>query len=167
MQYHVGWQELDGESFAVIKIKPVLKGTEVVYKIVSPPGDGWRRCSFETATTGMKDWIGKIREFTEIPDKDEILCQVQGVYDGRMRTIPRVKLRTGEAPTIGQRVMVTEHLNVAGGFDMLATTKRILDLKNPNLNFVNVGWTNEKESRFIRVDPYTGEEHVCKGEPVR
>jgi hypothetical protein len=63
--------------------------------------------------------------------------------------------------------MVTEHINVAGGFDMLATTKRILDLKNPNLNFVNVGWTNNKESRYIRIDPYTGEEHKCVGDPGR
>lgn len=167
MQYQIGWQELDGKSYAVAKVKPVLKDSEVVYKIESPPGDGWQRTCFETATTGMKDWIGNIREITEVPDKNEIFLSVEGVYEGYMQTIKGVKWREQGTPKIGQRVMVTEHVNVAGAFDMLATGKRILDDGNPNLNFVNIGWTNDKESRFIRIDPYTGEEHKCVGDPVR
>ena len=167
MNYELGWQILKGKRYALARMTPVLGDREVVYKIESPPGDGWREMSSETATTGMKDWIGNIREILEVPEKDEIFLAVEGVYEGYMQTIKGVKWRGDNAPKKGQRVMVTEHVNVAGGFDMLATGKRILFLNNPNLNFINVGWTNGKEDRFIRIDPYTGEEHTCKGPAVR
>lgn len=167
MQYQIGWQNLDGKRFAVIKMKPVLGDSEVVYKVESPPGDGWQKTTFETATTGMKDWIGNIQEILEVPEKNEIFLTVKGVYEGRMQTLKGIKWREPGKPKQGQRVMITEHVNVAGAFDMLATTKRILDLKNPNLNFVNVGWTNGKIDRFLRIDPYTGEEHTCEGPAAR
>ena len=62
--------------------------------------------------------------------------------------------------------MVTEHLNVAGGFDMLASKSRIIDLKKPELNFINIGWSTNKSCRYLRVDPYTGETKELLGNAV-
>jgi len=162
--YDIGWQMLDGKRFMIAKIRPALGTPEVVHKIESP-GKSWQPSSFFTATTAMKDWIGTIRAFTKIEGKDTLL-DVQGVYDGHMQIIKGIKLRTDTEPKIGQRVMVTEHVNVSGGFDMLATNRRILDLSNPNLNFVNIGWSSNKECRYLRIDPYSGECKECVGNPA-
>lgn len=166
MNYTVGVEVTsEGQKRMRADVVTKIKNEKRVYRINKPKGD-WRPINFGTATTNMKDWIGNVRELREIPEKGEILCIVEGVYEGRMRKIPNIKLRE-MIKKIGERVMVTEHINVAGGFDMLATKKRILDSGNPDFNWINIGWSNDKECKYLRIDPYTGETKECTGQAVR
>lgn len=154
---------LEGRKIIRADFIAKIKNEKFVYEIDKPEGD-WHPINFGTATTGMKDWIGNVRDLKEIPEKDEILCVVEGIYEGKMRKVPNIKLRE-MIGKIGERVMVTEHVNIAGGFDMLATKKRILDMGNKDLNWINIGWSNDNECRWLRIDPYTGEVKECIGQP--
>lgn len=166
MQYNIG-VELTAEGKKSMRLDVIIKikNEKRTYRIDKPAGE-WRPINFGTATTNMKDWIGNVRALKEMPENDEVFCVVEGVYDGKMRKIPNVKLRE-TIKMIGERVMVTEHINVAGGFDMLATKKRILDSGNPDLNWINIGWSNDQQSQYLRVDPYTGEVRKCVGEAIK
>lgn len=163
IDYQIGMTD-DKKLF--VKIMPVLSNQEVVYSIEKHRNNFLRPVKFFTATTDMRDWIGNIREMKQ-KDKD-VLCAVEGIYRGTKRKVKNVKLRfrKNESPKVGARVMVTEHINVAGGFDLLATKIRLLDLSKPDLNFINIGWSDDKECKFLRIDPYTGEVKECTSESV-
>jgi hypothetical protein len=155
----------DKKTEAFVKITPVITQEEVVYSIrrQSPKE---RPVKFYTGTTDMKDWIGTVRSIVNDNQTHECLLSVEGIYRGSKRILRNIKARDPQTVKIGERVMVTEHLNVAGGFDMIATKRRILDLKKPELNFINIGWSTTEECRFLRVDPYTGETKELLGNPI-
>lgn len=140
-----------------VELKPVLLDEKLTY-ILKKEKDDMRPVNFFTATTDMRDWIGNIRDI-QATDKDTF-CIVEGVYRGIKRKVKNIKVRL-QNPKIGERVMVTEHINVVGGFDLLATKGRLLDLAKPDLNFINIGWSNKEQCFYLRVDPYTGETQNC------
>jgi len=153
----------EGEDETFIKIKPTLTQKEVVYSIKRKSSKE-RPVQFYTGTTDMKDWIGNVREIVE--RNDETFLSVEGIYRGKNQTLRNIKSRDSNIKKIGDRVMVTEHLNVAGSFDMLATKRRIMDNKKSELNFINIGWSTDEICRYLRTDPYTGETKECIGGPI-
>ncbi len=155
----------EGQKRMRTDVTSKIKNEKRTYSIDKPKGE-WHPVQFNTATTNMTDWIGNIRELKEIPEKGEILCVVEGVYEGKMRHVSNIKL-CETINKIGERVMVTEHMNVAGGFDMLATKKRILYEGNRDINWINIGWSNDSQSKFLRIDPFTGEVKECISEAIR
>lgn len=152
------------DSECCLETKTIINGKKAVYKIGKNKSKE-RSVIFYTATTNIVDWIGNIREFHE--KKDCITASVEGVYRGIKRKLKNIKILDPSISKIGDRVMVTEHLNVNGTFEMIATKKRILDLKQADLNFINIGWTDDKECRYLRIDPYTGESKYIVGNPIK
>lgn len=117
------------------------------------PGE-WPFHSF-TATTDMRDFIANVVAYGNGS------CSVKGVYRGKMTQLRNVHPCT--PVKVGERVMVTEHVGIDGRFGFIATKGRILV---GDLNFVNVGWSDERGSRQLSVDIYTGEARESKGGPV-
>lgn len=105
-----------------------------------------------TATTDMKDFIGNVRA------TNGSVCSVEGVYRGKMQTLRNIKIYSDFK--INERVMVTEHVDINGRFGFIATKKRVLF---GDLNFINIGWSNEEGSRRLVIDIYTGEAKEMKG----
>ncbi len=101
---------------------------------------------FYTATTQMKDFIGNILSI------NQKYCVVKGVYQGQMQEIKNIKI-CFDGAKIGERVMVTEHLDLDGRFELLATKHRILQ---GDLNFINCGWKSGNKINYYRIDIYTG-----------
>lgn len=147
-----------------VALKPILGSQEVVYSIGRNSSEEWP-IKFYTGTTDMRDWIGNVREITK-DNKGNILLKVEGIYRGKLQTLKNIKSKDSKIQNIGDRVMVTEHLNVAGGFDMIATKIRIKDLKKPELNFINIGWSTKDSCRYLRIDPYTGETKELVGNSI-
>jgi hypothetical protein len=163
INYKIGFDNVRG--FVFVKIIPVIKEEEVVY-FMERNSLKERPVRFFTGTTDMKDWIGNVRKITKKENTGEIFLEVEGVYRGKNQTLKNIKSKDPNIKKIGDRVMVTEHLNVAGGFDMLATKRRILDLVQSDMNFINIGWSTDEQCRYLRIDPYTGETNECVGSPV-
>lgn len=155
----IEYKEFVQNDLVSIEIKPILTDKNVVYTIGRESSEEWP-VKFFTATTDMKDWIGNIVAI------DGNTVSVEGYYRGTKQKISRIKPIIDNIK-INERVMVTEHLSVCGKFQMLATKKRILDLSQPELNFINIGWSNEKRCRYLRIDPYTGESINILGNSVR
>lgn len=128
-----------------LKLTTPLKGT-LTYSLSKPSEDALP-VSFFTATTPMKDFIGNV---TQIEGKK---CAVRGVYEGIMREVKNIEIADEAIKSVGDRVMVTEHINTCGTFELLATKKRIL---LGDINFINIGWKIGNKSKYIRVDVYTG-----------
>jgi len=115
---------------------------------------------FYTATTDMRDFIGNITQI------DNGKCAIKGVYRGQMAEMKGVFIKEDKIKRIGQRVMVTEHLNVNGQLELIATIKRIINITDSNLNFVNIGWSDEKDCEYLRIDIYTGESKTLNGDSI-
>lgn len=138
---------------------PIISGKDAEFKIGCQLNKAWP-VMFYTATTDMRDFIGNV---TEIVNNK---CSVKGVYRGSMVNLKGVIIKEDKIIKVGQRVMITEHINIEGKLELLATTRRIINLSDSNLNFVNIGWSNESECYFCRIDIYTGEYRFVKGESV-
>jgi hypothetical protein len=128
-----------------LKLKTPLKG-EIVFSLPKPTCQSVPT-SFFTATSTMKDFIGNI---VSIKDKK---CIVKGIYEGKMREVKNIEIVEENIKNIGERVMVTEHINTCGTFELLASKKRIL---MGDINFINFGWKTGNKTQYIRVDVYTG-----------
>jgi hypothetical protein len=132
---------------------PQIGGDKVECMIERQHANEWPIQSY-TCTSPMSDFIGDIESI----DGDK--CSVKGVYRGKLLRIKNIKVMSSEIKKPGDRVMVTEHLNVNGHFELLATKKRILlqpMLENRStVNFINIGWSNDDRSRYLVVDIYTG-----------
>jgi len=126
-----------------VTFTPSITGKEIVLllDILGP------FTKFYTATTQMKDFIGNIIT------TDNGICSIKGVYQGREQVVRNVKLLYNNAKN-GDRVMVTEHLNLEGKFEFLATKHRILQ---GDLNFINCGWKDGNKVHYYRIDIYTGD----------
>ncbi len=104
-----------------------------------------------TATTQMKDFIGRIKSF----NYNNKICNVFGFYMGREQNINGVKLFNIKDFIVGERVMVTEHININGNLELIATKNRILE---GDINFINIGWIkNGKIISQTIIDAYTGD----------
>ena len=125
---------------------------EFEHQILRKHKDQWP-ITFDTATFPMNDFIGNV---TKINNN---ICSVRGHYMGKMREIDNVKIIDPAVIREGQRIMISEHVNINGQMELVATTKRIIEGKFANVNFTNVGWSDDKSSEYIRVDIHTGE---CK-----
>jgi len=152
-------ENVDNELLFVFS--PIIIGKDIEFKIQKPESKmkSWP-VLFYTATTDMRDFIANITSI------NGHMCSVKGVYRGNMKDLKSVIVKEDKINKIGQRVMVTEHINVNGKLELLATTKRIINLTDSNLNFVNVGWSDELDCDFYRIDIYTGEFKVLKGDAV-
>lgn len=139
---------LDGKEFRIAIQKPADKPNA-------------RPVLFYTATSDIRDFIANI---TEIVGKK---CSVNGFYREAVVTLNNVPIKDDKITKVGQRVMVTEHVDVAGKFELIATTHRVLCQSDPGLNFVNVGWTDDSGSVYHRIDVYTGEFIIVSGHPIR
>jgi len=124
------------------------------YKIIQQGKCEWP-VQFFTLTTDMRDFIGNIT-CIEYP-----LCKVRGMYRGHMREV-KAKIADKEINKIGQRTMVMEHVDICGRMELLATKKRHL---KGNMNFVNIGWSNNKMARYLSIDIYSGEYIYRTGTP--
>lgn len=138
---------LDGRDM-VVRVKPLIGGDEVEHRI-SQKGDEEWPVSFNTATSPeLKDFIG------DVVDIYDGKCTVKGVYRGRMQEVRNIRICSSDIKKVKDRVMVTEHMDVSGRLDFIATKKRVLfDV----CHWVNVGWSDEKRCRHLRVDLYTGD----------
>jgi hypothetical protein len=135
-----------------VEFTPLLNSKKHKYKIYQFDIKEWKvQCL--TATTDMRDFIGNITFI------DGCYCTAKGVYRGKMTEVRNVRVLDPKF-RVGQRVMVSEHLNINGEMDFLASTKRVL---KDNINFINFGWSNEGHSRCCRVDIYTGEHKEVYG----
>lgn len=142
-----------------LTITPFITGEETIYALAIPKG--YWPIYFFTATTDMKDCIGNI---TDIKNK---LCAAKAVYRGAEIILHGIRVLDDTIKSVGERVMITEHLNVEGKLELIATKKRMLQDDSSDLNFVNFGYSNEKESHYMRVDIYTGETNMITGPPNR
>lgn len=151
----VKYEIIEKEDGVRISLTPIVAKKKQDFFIPRRNGQVVR---FFTATTLMKDFIGNVVDL--YGDR----CSVQGVIYGKDRKIPNVRILDPRINRKGQRVMITEHVRVDGKFELVATKERILE---GDINFLNVGWTTDKESRYLRIDVYTGESRNILGAPVR
>ncbi len=143
-----------------LKIQPLVGGTEIDVKISRRHADEWP-VQFFTSTTNMKDWIGNV---TQIADGK---CSVKGVYRGEWVELHSISVCSDEIRQSGDRVMVTEHMNVDGKMGFIATKRRVLVTNRGSaVNYACVGWSNNKRCRYLRFDVYTGECKVFEQESV-
>jgi hypothetical protein len=140
----------------VLFIKPFIYNENMRYEIEKIGEDTWP-VKFFTATNDMKDFIGNVKEINGNK------CSIRGIYRGSDIIVKNVIIYDKNINKINERVMVTEHINVNGEFELIATKKRIL---YPYLNFINIGWSNSEKCIFIRIDVYTGESKQCEGKPI-
>jgi hypothetical protein len=150
-----GMTLFDGTQIG-IRIKPLIGGKEQEYTIDRSSKEEWP-VQFYTNTTDLRDFIGNVTTI------NNGRCSVKGVYRGVMRELKNVRICSPEIKKSGDRVMVTEHVNVSGKFDFIATKKRIL---SNTCHFVNVGWSSDRQSKYLIVDIYTGEVRETQGSPV-
>lgn len=139
---------LDGKDM-VIKVKPLVGGGTWFEHRISRQDDSEWPVSFNTATSPeLKDFIGNV---VAIYDGK---CTVKGVYRGKIQEVRNIRICSDDIKKVKDRVMVTEHMDVSGRLDFIATKKRVLF---DTCHWVNVGWSNEKRCRHLRVDLYTGD----------
>ena len=100
----------------------------------------------------MKDCIGNVISF-----QADGTCTADIVYRGSQVQIHGIVIKDESIILAGQRVMVTEHVNVDGHLELIATKQRVLMDGKSDFNFVNFGWSNDTVCKFKRVDIYTGE----------
>ena len=145
------------DGSVVLKIQPIANSRKLSY-VLPPDRPTQKPIRFYTATTDIKDFIGNVIKVEE--DNVQVKCLYRGSDCELQKVRPLEKLKEG------QRVMITEHLNVNGELELVATTKRILPGNSRNdLNFVNFGWSDDKGSKYIRIDVYTGETLEINGPP--
>lgn len=131
----------------ILKINPIITNIENEYHVHKTSDSEWP-IYFNTCTTDLRDFIGNI---TKIEDKK---CCVKGVYRGKIVEMRNVIIYDKNIEKLNERIMITEHMDISGRMNFIATKKRILT----NLpHWVNIGWSNEQRSRYVRIDVYTGE----------
>lgn len=137
------------------KIRTPLSNTDTFYIVERPCAEAQPYHCF-TATTDMRDWIGNVTKlWTE--DDGRTFCSVKGVYRGKQGEYTKIRVIDSAIQKVGQRVMVTEHLDVSGKLEFIASTKRLISVTESEMNFINIGWIVEGQFHHMRVDPYTGE----------
>lgn len=151
IKYRIG-KENDS---VVLYFTPILASQEQKYIIKQDWPDEWA-VKFFTATTDMRDFIGNVTEI--VGNK----CSVRGIYRGSNRVINNIIIIDNQIKKVGDRVIVSEHVNIKGNLEFIATKKRILQ---KDINFINIGWSNTIESRYLRIDVYTGQSIYYKGTP--
>ena len=125
----------------ILALKTLIKNetqTIILDRPISKP-QSWP-VHFWTATTDIKDFIGNIK--TILPDGK---CDVDCLYRGEQICLQNVVIKDKSIKRIGQRVMLTEHININGEFEIIATIKRIISLEKSGLNFINIGWSDTIE----------------------
>ena len=131
----------------------LISGKKEKFYIPRAGHDEWP-VKFWTCTTDIRDFIANT---TQMHDTK---CSVKGVYRGYQSDLHNVRICDKVIKNINERVMVMEHLDVNGNMELIATKKRVLlDGEQSGINFLNVGWSNEVECKYLRIDIYTGE---CK-----
>lgn len=142
-----------------LKITPQIGSDEVDVQIEKKSDAEWP-VQFYTSSTDVKDWVGNV---TKIEGGK---CSVRGVYRGSMCELTNIRI-CDDSIKNGARVMVTEHLGIDGKMGFIATKRRVLlGGSGSALNFVNIGWSDEKKCRYVRFDVYTGESTVLECGPV-
>jgi len=150
---------MDGNSIG-LRIQPLAGDKEIDAKIDRRHTNEWP-VQFFTSTTNMKDWIGNV---TQIADG---LCSVKGVYRGGIVEMHNIRVCDSAISKHGDRVMVTEHMDVDGKMGFIATKRRVLVTNRGSaVNYACVGWSNDKRCRYLRFDVYTGEHKIFEQEPV-
>jgi len=137
------------------RIKPLIGGEKECF-INRQSKEEWP-IQFYTNTTDLRDFIANV---TSINKK---ICSVKGVYRGIMKELKNIRICSPDIKKIGDRVMVTEHIDVSGKFDFIATKKRVL---SNVCHFINVGWSDHEKSRYIIIDIYTGQTRETQGPPI-
>lgn len=146
---------LNDSGEIIFRLYPFITKKEIVVTAKNILKNAWP-VKFFTATTDLKDFIGNV-----VKINSNNTCSVKGVYRGKMLTLKNIRI--GESGIIkDKRVMVSEHLNVDGKMELIATLKRIL---LGGMNFINIGWSNKTESHITRIDIYTGETKLIYGGP--
>ena len=156
--------EVDYETgYMKISVMPKLINELKCYELRCPNSfnESWA-IKFYTATTDIKDAIGNIVDYNKKTQR----CSVKMIYRGEEHVAKNVLIRDIQLGKYsqGQRVMITEHIDVTGHFGFLISDKRLINPRYPGLNFINIGWSDDKNSIYKRIDIYTGEEHTIKGE---
>jgi hypothetical protein len=146
---------LEQDEVGII-LRPLVVVGEVRRTIPREKPGQWPIRHF-TSTTDMRDFIA------DVVSIEGSTCIVDGVYRRRMVRMRNVRVCSPEIRKPGDRVMVTEHVGIDGRFGFMATKKRVLA---GDLNFINVGWSDEEESKYLVVDIYTGEAKTVVGRPV-
>lgn len=140
------WEVKEGKICG--SFKPVLS-EPLSFTIENILGSDYKAKDFYTLTTDIRDFIGNIKSI----DGDK--CTVFGLYRGKERLIKNIRIV--QPVKVGDRIIVTEYINLDGKFQLIATKSRILMQKNPWLTFINVGWLNTNNNGFYyRIDPYFG-----------
>jgi len=154
-----GATTFDGANIG-LKIEPLVGGQDVDANISRLSSDEWP-VQFFTSTTDMRDWIGNV---TKIEDGK---CSVEGVYRRRWTKMRNIRVCDAAIVKEGDRVMITEHMNIDGKMGFIATKRRVLvENKGSAINYANVGWSDDKRCRYLRFDVYTGEYKIFECRPV-
>lgn len=149
MKNNIAQLGLQGKDL-IVRIKPLIGGDEIEYKISMENENEWPVTFNTNSAPEFKDFIGDVVAI------DGNKCTVRGAYKGRVQDVRNIRICSKEIKKTKDRVMVTEHMDVSGRFDFIATKQRVLF---EVCHWVNVGWSNEKRCRHLRVDLYTGD---CK-----
>lgn len=135
-----------------IEIKDIIFNLDRKYSL-SKISENSMPIKFFTATNLMRDAIGNILNI------DGNFCRAKGFIWG-YKELGGIKIIDKSINSIGQRIMISEHIDVNGHFELVATTKKILTIGN--INFINIGWKDKDIIKYLRIDPYTGEHIVVK-----
>jgi hypothetical protein len=138
-----------------LELQPLVGGNTVKCMISKKSPGAWP-VQFATHTADMQDFIADVTEL--YGDK----CSVEGVYRKMMRQMRNIRVCSPEIKKKKDRVMVTEHVNIEGKFDYIATKQRVLH----DVGFVNIGWSDENGCEYIVIDTYTGESKLATCPPV-
>ena len=131
------------------KFVPIMKEEEQTYEIEKQNKYEIPFQSY-TVTQPMSDGIGNVIDI----NIENNTCSVKCVWRGNECVLNNVIIWDNNIKSKHDRVMVTEHLNIDGHMELVATKKRIL---MQGFNYFNFGWESKTSRRIIVVDVYTGE----------
>lgn len=153
LDYNLIYKNDNIREWLEFEFRPKL-GSEVFLKMNKQDSAEYP-VDFYTCCNPLDDYIGNIVSLGL-----DNTCSVHGYIKGAMRLVNNVTVADPKILKVGQRVMVTEHLNISGQIDLLATTFKILE---SNVSYFNFGWSNTERSRFYRIDVHTGHHVEIKG----
>lgn len=136
-------EQIDGDTYLkIVDFKMPLTGKTKSFDVKLPVNSA--PLVFYTATTGMIETIGNMTG-------DDTAC---GYMYGNPKHIFRV--RNPFSYKAGERVYITEHLQLDGKPEYIATKHRILQGQN---NFVSIGHIKKNKKKVVRlvIDVVTGE----------
>ncbi|RKY43076.1 MAG: hypothetical protein DRP85_00845 [Candidatus Makaraimicrobium thalassicum] len=136
-------EKREGKDYLVVKLWIPLLQKVVAYDIKIL--DGWKPYVYYTATTGMLECIGTLISENE--------AEGYALHNPKKR----FKIKNPFNIKVGERVIITEHINLEGQQEYLVSKHR---LYCGDVNYVHLALQkNDKIKEVLRIDVMTG---ACK-----